>query len=63
MKQQIHPRALTLDHITSIYTSTSVNPTGSCCPIMPPTSLVDPDKAKAAVRILIRVPGSQFVKR
>jgi hypothetical protein len=24
---------------------------------MPPTSLVDPDKAKAAVRILIRVPG------
>jgi len=24
---------------------------------MPRTSLVDPDKAKAAVRILIRVPG------
>ena len=40
----IHPRALALDHITSIYT-------------MPRTSLVDPGKAKAAVSILIWAPG------
>ncbi len=56
MTQQNTPPSLTLDHITSIYTSTSVDPSDNLSPIMPQMSIVDQEKAKEAVSILLWAP-------
>jgi hypothetical protein len=56
MTQQNTPPSLTLEHITSIYTTTSENTSHYLSPIMPRTSIVDQEKAKEAVIILLRAP-------